>query len=211
MTHVVLLGDSIFDNAVYVPGGTPVIDHLKSELPAGWEATLRAVDGDVITDVHNQTDLLPDTVTHFVISVGGNDALQELGVISEPVNTVAEALFRFSEIRTVFIKNYRAMLRHVMSFGLPVAVCTIYNNVPGLGDIEKTALALYNEAILSEASIHGLPIVDLRIICNDAQDYSEISPIEPSDAGGKEIAVAISALLKTHDFGSRNGVLFSGL
>lgn len=211
MTHVVLLGDSIFDNAVYVPGGTPVIDHLKSELPAGWKATLRAVDGDVINDVLNQTELLPDTVTHFVISVGGNDALQELGVISEPVNAIAEALYRFAEIRKVFRTRYREMLRHVMGFGLPVSVCTIYNNVPGLGDIEKTALALYNETILSEASLHGLPVVDLRIICNDAQDYSDISPIEPSDAGGRKIAVAISALLNTHDFSSRNGVLFSRL
>jgi hypothetical protein len=44
--HVVLLGDSIFDNATYVPGELPVIDQLRQNLPKGWQATLAAVDGD---------------------------------------------------------------------------------------------------------------------------------------------------------------------
>ncbi len=33
MNHVVLLGDSIFDNAAYVHGGADVTTHLKSILP----------------------------------------------------------------------------------------------------------------------------------------------------------------------------------
>lgn len=210
MNHVVLLGDSIFDNAVYVPDGTPVIDHLLALLPGGWEATLRAVDGDVVSDVQNQTALLPKSITHIVVSAGGNDALQDLGVISESVESVAEALLRFAEIRKGFTVKYRLMLRHVLELGVPVAVCTIYNNVPGLGEIEKTALALYNEIILSEAASHRLPILDLRHICSDSQDYSLISPIEPSDTGGRKIAAAIVYLLRSHDFSSRDSVVVSG-
>lgn len=37
--HLVLLGDSIFDNAAYVPDGTPVIQHLRQIIPADWQAT----------------------------------------------------------------------------------------------------------------------------------------------------------------------------
>ncbi len=33
--HVVLLGDSIFDNGVYVPGGPDVVTQLRAELPPG--------------------------------------------------------------------------------------------------------------------------------------------------------------------------------
>ena len=55
MKHVVLLGDSIFDNASYVPGKQPVIDQLRGQLPTSWEATLLAVDGDVTKDVLKQT------------------------------------------------------------------------------------------------------------------------------------------------------------
>ncbi len=43
--HVVLLGDSIFDNAVYVPGEPSVIEHLRRILPRDWDATLLAIDG----------------------------------------------------------------------------------------------------------------------------------------------------------------------
>ena len=45
MGHVVLLGDSIFDNARYVPGGPSVTDHLRRSLPREWQVTLLACDG----------------------------------------------------------------------------------------------------------------------------------------------------------------------
>ena len=73
--HLVLLGDSIFDNAIYVPDGPSVIDHLRTILPAEWRATLLANDGDVTADVEGQLLKLPADATHLIISVGGNDAL----------------------------------------------------------------------------------------------------------------------------------------
>lgn len=51
MRHVVLLGDSIFDNARYVPDRPPVIEQLQKALPPGWRASLLAVDGAVTEDV----------------------------------------------------------------------------------------------------------------------------------------------------------------
>ena len=54
MNHVVLLGDSIFDNAAYVYGSSDVITHLNSILPQDWKATLLAVDGSISTDVIGQ-------------------------------------------------------------------------------------------------------------------------------------------------------------
>ena len=38
--HVVLLGDSIFDNKVYVGDDPAVIDQLRTHIPAGWRASL---------------------------------------------------------------------------------------------------------------------------------------------------------------------------
>ena len=43
--HIVLLGDSIFDNGSYVPGGVSVIEHVRQKLPANSRASLMAVDG----------------------------------------------------------------------------------------------------------------------------------------------------------------------
>src|SRR5947207_13405696 len=49
--HVVLLGDSIFDNKRYVDKGPAVIDQLREALPEGWKATLLAIDGSIAADV----------------------------------------------------------------------------------------------------------------------------------------------------------------
>jgi hypothetical protein len=35
MTHIVLLGDSIFNNAAYVAGGPDVVRQLRDVLPGG--------------------------------------------------------------------------------------------------------------------------------------------------------------------------------
>jgi ABC-type dipeptide/oligopeptide/nickel transport system permease subunit len=64
MKHIVLLGDSVFDNAAYVAGGPDVIQQVRERLPAGWRATLRAVDGSVIGSVERQLHLLPPKPSH---------------------------------------------------------------------------------------------------------------------------------------------------
>jgi hypothetical protein len=75
MPHIVLLGDSIFDNALYVPGEPPVIAQVKSLLPKGGKATLLAKDGAIVADVSEQIAGIPSGSSHLVLSVGGNDAL----------------------------------------------------------------------------------------------------------------------------------------
>lgn len=208
--HIVLLGDSIFDNAAYVPDGTSVVGHLNHMLPEGWQATLLAFDGAVTDDVVSQSKRMPATATHLIISAGGNDTLQSIGVLSEPVKTVGEALHLLAEVRASFQQRYHRMLKHVMRLNLPVAVCSIYNAIPGLGEMEKTTLALFNEIILSEAFRAGVPLIDLRHVCNESDDYSTLSPIEPSQQGGEKIARAILSLLETHDFSLRQSRVVSG-
>lgn len=209
--HVVLLGDSIFDNAKYVPDGLPVIAHLRQLIPTDWQTTLLAVDGDEIQHVFCQTKGIPETATHLIVSVGGNDALGYLPIFGGRVSNVGEALLQLGKMRNDFCQEYRQMLRHVMNFKLPVVVCTIHTCVPNLGMAEKTALALFNEAILQEAFLMNVPAIDLRLICNEDEDYSEVSPIEPSHAGGRKIAQAIYSLLRTHDFDSRNITVIASL
>lgn len=209
--HIVLLGDSIFDNAKYVPDGLPVIEHVRKIIPPDWQATLAAVDGDETHHVVSRTRNIPETATHLIVSVGGNDAISYLPLFKDKVTNIGEALLNLSKIRNDFCVSYRAMLSHVMSFSLPVAVCTIHTSVPDLGAAEKTALALFNEIILQEAFLANVPVIDLRLICNEEVDYSEVSPIEPSHAGGHKIAQAIYSLLRKHNFETPNITVISSL
>ena len=156
MPHAVLLGDSVFDNAAYVPGELPVIELLKRRLPAGWQATCLAIDGNVTADVAGQMRRLPTDATHIIVSVGK-----------------------------------------------PTIACTIYDAIPGLELSALAALSLFNDVIVHEAARARVPVIDLRLVCTEPQDFSAISPIEPSFAGGEKIASAIVAALTGHDLAAK--------
>ena len=94
--HVVLLGDSVFDNARYVAPGPDVAAQLRAVLPAGWRATLRAVDGATTSGLAAQLRAIPADATHLVVSVGGNDALQNRDLLSLRVTSTAQALDAFA-------------------------------------------------------------------------------------------------------------------
>jgi hypothetical protein len=210
MKHVVLLGDSIFDNAAYVAGGPDVIRQLRERLPGGWRATLKAVDGSVTAHVRHQIQDLPPDASHLVLSVGGNDILGRAGLLDESARSVAEALARISDARDEFARDYRAMLDGVAGKSLPLAVCTIYDARfpdPQQRRVASTGLAIFNDCITREAFARGLPLIDLRLICNDDADFA--NPIEPSVQGGRKIAAAIATLLTGHDFAERRSQVFA--
>jgi hypothetical protein len=190
--HLVLIGDSIFDNARYVPNGPSVTEHVKEVLESGWRVTLVANDGDVVSDVARQIALIPGDATNLVVSIGGNDALMSQCVMSAPARNVIEALGHLAEVRLIFQSRYRGMLAQLLRLRLPMAVCTIYDAVPGLTPELQTALAIFNDTITREAAAAAVPVIDLRQVCVDPTDYSDISPIEPSLTGGWKIAQAIS-------------------
>jgi GDSL-like Lipase/Acylhydrolase family len=209
MSHVVLLGDSIFDNDRYVPGGPSVIAHLRKLLPASWRATLLARDGTGTAEVSRQLELLPDDATHLVVSVGGNDALDHSSLLlHEPAGSFAEVLSRLAEIQEQFRRDYRDLLQRLLDAGRPMAVCTVYDSIPGLDPVEKAGLCLFNDVILRGAFATGLPAIDLRLVCTDADDYSRASRIEPSVVGGRKIARAVARLVTDCDFKGEGSRVF---
>ena len=193
--HVALLGDSIFDNGVYVPGCPDVATQVRALLPQDWHVSLLAVDGAVVDSVENQLSRLTRDTSHIVISAGGNDALGASGILSLRSDTVADALGRLAALRDAFDSSYNRMLSAVLERGVPTAVCTIYDsNYPEPErKIIVAALTLFNDVITRAAFSRGLPLIDLRLICNDPADYA--NPIEPSARGGRKIASAIAALV----------------
>src|SRR5579871_4461184 len=113
MPHLVLLGDSVFDNASYVARGRAVIDAVTGRLGSDWRVTLLAQDGSTTDEIARQLLHLPSDATHLVISTGGNDALTNAGILTERVGTVAEALWAVGEVVARFERRYVAMVRKV--------------------------------------------------------------------------------------------------
>jgi hypothetical protein len=209
MPHIVLLGDSILDNAAYVPGRPAVIDQLRSRIGRDWQATLLAVDGAVCVDVVDQLAHLPDDVTHLCLSAGGNDALLVSGILHDAGSSAVDGFARLADVQRQFRADYERLLAEIVALSLPTVVCTIYDAIPELDARELTGLSVFNDVITTCAFSHGLPIIELRCVCGDREDYSSISPIEPSEIGGGKIVRAIQDVLLTHDFSTARSTVFA--
>jgi hypothetical protein len=210
MGHVILLGDSVFDNAAYIGSGPDVIAQLRERLPNAWRASLLAVDGSVVADLGKQVARIPSDATHLVISAGGNDALGYSSVLGAPSRSMAESLMQLADIRDEFQVRYAAAINGILQARLPTAVCTIYD--PRYPDpvqrrLGATALTIINDVIIREAVRLGLPLLDLRIICDEDADFA--NPIEPSSHGGWKMAGAIASLLAKHDFANSISEVFT--
>jgi hypothetical protein len=197
--HVVLLGDSIFDNRRYTGGAPDVISHLGGSLPAGWRASLLAVDGSVADDLRTQIEQVPADATDLVLSVGGNDALANMDILGLPVSSTAEALEIFGERASSFRSSYAAALDLLLALDRPTTVCTIYegNLEPRIAERARVALTFFNDVILRTAFERSVDLIDLRLVCTEASDFA--NPIEPSGSGGAKIAKAIRAALGTRE------------
>jgi hypothetical protein len=193
--HVVLLGDSIFDNASYVGGGPDVTAQLRQVLPRGWRATLCAVDGATTAGLQPQLARVPADASHLIVSIGGNDALHNIDLLSLRAASSDEVLRVFAHRIGGFEGAYRTALGPVVAGGLPVTVCTIYNGAleAGTATVARVALALFNDVIIRFAIDGRLSAIELRAICTEPADYA--NPIEPSVRGGSKIAAAIARVV----------------
>ena len=224
--HITLAGDSIFDNQTYVPGEPDVARQLKTQLGDDADVTLLAIDGDITEGVKDQLNRLPIDTSHLIISVGGNDALSYLHKLLDPVSNVGEGFLIFSDIQNEFRDKYRKMLTNALSYNIPTTVCTIYrpcfnhsstsrvsqflsygvsNEI--LQKVSVTALTTFNDIIIEEAVKAGVPIMDLRIMYDNEQDYA--NPIEPSTVGGKKMVSIIDRICSEHNFEYGNTTLYA--
>jgi hypothetical protein len=202
--HIVLLGDSIFDNKSYVGNAPDVVSHLQAIMPKDWAATLCAEDGSVAASVPAQRDRVPLEATQLVLSVGGNDALGNQHLLYEDLqgNRVLSIL---ADVAEAFEVNYRNAVQTLRALGKPLCVCTIYNgDLPAeISRAAKAAVAVFNDRIYSVANELELPVIELRRVCTETMDYA--NPIEPSDVGGAKIAKRILEHVQFRVFHANRG------
>ncbi len=201
MKHIILLGDSIFDNKSYVGGGRDVITHLREQMPDNCKAALTAVDGARAEGVDSQLAEVPDDATHLFVSVGGNDALYEADILQMKVSASAEVFNELSNRASAFEQRYIKMLGAVLNLKKPTTLCTVY--YPRMEEaftqkIAVAALSSFNDVVIRQAFLSGLPLIDLRFVCSEDADYA--NAIEPSEEGGAKIAETILQVAGKHRF-----------
>ncbi|MFL6707370.1 MAG: SGNH/GDSL hydrolase family protein, partial [Massilia sp.] len=162
----------------------------------GWTASLLARDGATTAGLAAQLAKLPATASHLALSIGGNDALQRQGLLQAKAGSVAEGIDILGDAVGQFESAYRKAIEACPAHRLPLVVCTIYNgnfSDAAYRKIVRSAVALFNDAIIRTAIEHKLKVIDLRAVCAKPEDYA--NAIEPSSTGAAKIARAMMAVI----------------
>ena len=198
MAVVNLLGDSIIDNKIYVgPHELSVTEHLHNLCDDFINSI--AVDGHTTKDViHNQLDLLPQYSTHQVLSIGGNDLLQNMYFLKNRERLSTNEVFEQAVgIMAPIKRRYQTIVQKLSLQDSSILLCTVYEgnllNDPLLYDIalsSKAMVSMLNDIVYSTANMYKAEVLVLRNIFTKPRDYA--NPIEPSHIGGSKFALEIN-------------------
>ena len=198
MAVVNLLGDSIIDNKVYVgPHELSVTEHLHNLCDDVINSI--AVDGHTTKDViHNQLDLLPQYSTHQVLSIGGNDLLQNMYFLKNRERLSTNEVFEQAVgIMAPIKRRYQTIVQKLSLQDSSILLCTVYEgnllNDPLLYDIalsSKAMVSMLNDIVYLTANMYNAEVLELRNIFTKPRDYA--NPIEPSHIGGSKFALEIN-------------------
>ena len=188
--HLVLLGDALQN----IDLGTGEIESVLVPRPRNpWRLTVLKAPQELS---RGHVREIPEDATHVVISVEGAWAIQASGMLQRPAQTVREALGTLSAAADAFEGILRGMIGAARETGLPTVVCTMVPDhfvEPVQHRIFSTALAIFNDRVMRSAVAAGLPIVDLRLVCNEDADYATETLL--SRAGVRKAANVIRSAL----------------
>jgi lysophospholipase L1-like esterase len=209
--QLVLLGDSILDNAPYTRPEPDTADHLRRLLGAPWQVELLARDGALMADVRHQLQRIAQRPEVAVLSIGGNDFVRHVGLLDRPATASADVFAELLQIADAFEERYHAAATAVAKRSARTLLCTIYEaqlEPPRYAELVRVPLAVLNDRIGRVGARLGLDVLDLRNVCTDAADF--VLQIEPSPAGAAKIARAIADAVQATSESRRSCVFPTG-
>jgi len=210
--HLVLLGDSTIDNGNWTTGAC-VTDQVRVKEPL---TTRCARDGALMGAILQQAQQAPKDATHFVVSIGGNNAISAVNILKEPVSSAEEAIAKVYTFAQAFEAELAATIRAlVQCIGAetPLVICSIYNpcfgpfNVTTVSqEVTNTCVAVLSDSILRVATRFRLPVIDWRRVMTKVEDFA--NPIEPSSIGGLKMADLIVSVVRNHPFHLQTTIVY---
>ena len=197
MNKVTLLGDSIIDNKIYVePDEFSVLEHLEH---ISDDAFLQiALDGATTDHVlSSQLDHVSEDDTHIVLSIGGNDLLNNISFLTQDFRYSPMRVFeQLREMLLPVSKNYEAIVQKVTNYRATPLLCTVYegdlvgsDEFDSIAESAKSMVSFFNDSIYRIGSKYKIDVHELREIFVTSDDYA--NPIEPSHKGGQKFAKEI--------------------
>lgn len=178
---IVLIGDSILNNSIYVSSEKSVFDILQTKTQHVFEF---AKDGATIRDCYEQLDKIPTdlntTETYIFISAGGNDILNRRGQLT------GEEIKKLFNDYMNFIKALRVKLSSAK-----INILNLYMPSNPRYQSYKSSIDQWNNLIKEYSSKVGemYNVIDLFSLLTTSQDF--VYDIEPSEIASQKIATAI--------------------
>jgi hypothetical protein len=172
--HVVLIGDGLGDLARLqqkAPGA------LEGKLMPGrrdsWKLSVLVAD-----QLVRSSPLVnfPADATHIVISIEGNRAIHESGLLDGKPASMQEGLARLSYAADQFEDKVEVLIHAAQATRLPTVICSMWPPrypEPTHQRAAVAALGIFNSRILRRAVEARISLVDLRPVCSDREDYAD--------------------------------------
>jgi len=179
---VILMGDSILNNANYVPEGKSVYDYLKKKIN---KLLNLAKDGATINDLYTQLDKVPvelnNNDTYIFISAGGND------ILNKRIELTSNDVRRLFDTYMDFLKALREKLGSTK-----INIINLYLPSNPRFQSYKSSIDQWNQLIKQNSNKIGemYNVVDFHALLTSSDDF--VYDIEPSESASNKIANLIS-------------------
>jgi len=199
--HLVLLGDALQN--IDLGDGTRE-SALVPQPRNPWKLTVLEV------PERGPVRAIPRDATHVGIALDGGWTIETSGLLKSGAKSIEGALETLASAADEFENVFTSLIDAALETRLPTIVCTLVPSrhlEPSQQQVAATALAIFNDRILRRAFAARLSIVELRLVCDEDEDYASETLL--SRAGVRKVAnVARSALYEISQEPGRTRVYF---
>ncbi len=207
LRHVVLLGDALleaYSSIDKTPGKFE--DALLPGTRDQWKISVVSA---AEVERAGSSLALPGDATHAIIFIEGNHAIEQSGLLHSRPDAYGQTLEQLSLAADEFERTLARLIHVVQAARLVIMVCTMFQ--PNYKDPTRqrtacAALAVFNDRVTKRAAEARVSLIDLRLICNEPEDYDQ--PTRLSQSGLQKAANVIRFAMFELDAGARRSEVF---
>jgi hypothetical protein len=205
--HVVLLGDALleaYSSIDKTPGKFE--DALLPGTRDQWKISVVSL---AKVERAGPALVLPEDATHAMIFIEGNHAIEQSGLLDSRPGAYGQTLEQLSLAADEFERTLERLIHVAQAARLVIMVCTMFT--PHYKDSVRqrtacAALAVFNDRVIKRAAEARAALIDLRLICNEPEDYDK--PTQLSKSGLQKAANVVRFAMLELDAGARRSQVF---
>jgi hypothetical protein len=205
--HVVLMGDALleaYSGIDKTPG-----KFESAVLPGTRHRWKLSVMSSAEVERAGPSPALPRDATHAMIFIEGNHAIEQSGLLDDRPDTFGQKLDQLSRAADEFEHTLARLIDVAQAARLTIMVCTMFeprHKDPLRQRAACAALAVFNDRVTKRAAAARVAIIDLRLACDEADDYD--MPTLLSTSGVQKVANVIRFAMYELDSGARRSEVF---